>query len=65
MTPKELEDEIIAKIEAIEDEYLAAIDERDRLIVRANEEFRLTAYNLDLNRLRVLMSHTVKAITEL
>ena len=65
MTPQELEDEIIANLITIEDQYLAAVDERDSVIVRANEEFRQTTYHLGFERMRVLMSHTVRAMTEI
>ena len=65
MTPKELEDDIVSKLQVIELRYTKALLDRNDAIQAAESTFYVEKSGLEYERLRVLMQHTVRAMTEL
>ena len=60
MTPQELEDQIISKMETTYYKIVAASDNRNMTIALANATFEHEMHKLDIERLRLLMQHTVE-----
>ena len=62
MTPKELEDEIIDKVEALYDRAVIARNAFDNARITAQLTYEEETHRIETERLRVLMDHTVKAM---
>ena len=60
MTPQELEDQIISKMETTYDKVVEVSNARNMTIALANATYEHEMHELDIERLRILMQHTVE-----